>query len=163
MDGYNLPIAIVLIALGSLQDIPPNLTNPVCIGTAALLAAEGYDPYSSSSTTVFGTNASFPLPFDQTQSAGAVSQWCPWDLQLLAPSGPSDGVYIYPDTGISRPSFDPCLSACAKTNDAADCCTGAYDSPSACKPSSYSTSAKAVCPDAYSYGEKDRSRASGQG
>ena len=153
VDGYNLPIAIVLLPSGSLTDIPPNLTNPVCIGTAALLASEGYDPYSSSSVSVLGTNASYPLPFDNSISASTVSQWCPWGLQLLPPSEPANGVYSYPDDSITRPDFDPCYSACAKTNSPADCCTGAYNSPSACKASPYSQSAKSVCPDAYSYGE----------
>ncbi|KAI9836972.1 MAG: hypothetical protein M1838_004908 [Thelocarpon superellum] len=156
VDGYNLPIAIVLIASSSQTDIPPNLTNPVCIGTAALLASEGYDPYSSASTSVLGTNASYPLPFDQSQTASYVAQWCPWELQLLPPSPPASGVYPYPDSSISRPSFDPCFSACAKTNSPADCCTGAYNSPSACKPSAYSMNAKTVCPDAYSYAYDDQ-------
>lgn len=47
VDGYNLPIAMVLQPLENvtLDDIPPNLTNPSCQGTSGLLAAKGYDPY----------------------------------------------------------------------------------------------------------------------
>ena len=152
VDGYNLPVAIVFHPSTELSDIPPNLTNPVCIGTAALLASEGYDPYSSSAMSVLGANATYPLPFDQTVSSDDVSRWCPWGLQLLPPQRPASGVYPYPDDNIRRPFYDPCFSACAKSNAAADCCTGSYNSPSACKPSTYSKNAKLVCPDAYSYG-----------
>lgn len=47
VDGYNLPMALVLQPLENvtLDDIPPNLTNPSCQGTAGLLAQKGYDPY----------------------------------------------------------------------------------------------------------------------
>jgi hypothetical protein len=40
VDGYNLPLAIVLVPHGnsSLDDIPPNLTNPSCEGTGSMLA-----------------------------------------------------------------------------------------------------------------------------
>ena len=131
----------------SLTDIPPNLTNPVCIGTAALLAEAG-----STADANLGTNSSFPIPLEQSLSNSDVQGWCPWDLQLNIPIGPADGVYAYPDLTVERPHFDPCYSACAKNNKPSDCCTGLYDSPSVCKPSQYSQDAKKVCPDAYSFG-----------
>ena len=131
----------------SLEEIPPNLTNPVCIGTAALLAAEG-----STADMWLGTNASFPIPLDQSVTIAQVQRWCPWDLQLSPPTKPGDGVYPYPDDNIQRPLFNPCYSACAKYNHPSDCCTGHYDDPNICKPSLYSTDAKQVCPDAYSFG-----------
>ena len=155
VDGYNLPISIVSLypesSNPSLQDIPPNLTNPICIGTAALLSK----PNSNIDATGLnsGTNSSFPIPLEETQTVSDVASWCPWDLQLNAPSKPGDGVYPYPDDNIQRPAFDPCYSACAKYNHAQDCCTGSFDSPNACKPSTYSMAAKKVCPDAYSYGK----------
>lgn len=86
-----------------------------------------------------------------------VQKWCPWDLQLQPPQKPGDGVYPYPDDNIQRPMFDPCISACSKWNKPSDCCTGSYDSPSSCKPSYYSQSAKKICPDAYSYAFDDQS------
>ena len=135
----------------SLTQIPPNLTNPVCIGTAALLADEG-----STADAYLGTNSSFPIPLDQTLSKQDVEKWCPWDLQLNANTGPANGVYVYPDTSIQRPLFNPCYSACAKYSKPQDCCTGAYDNPNACKPSQYSTDAKKVCPDAYSFAFDDQ-------
>ena len=151
VDGYNLPMGIVSLypesGNSSLTDIPPNLTNPVCIGTAALLAEAG-----STADANLGTNSSYPIPLEQSLSNSDVQGWCPWELQLNIPTGPTDGVYSYPDSTIQRPYFDPCYSACAKNNKPSDCCTGYYDSPSICKPSQYSQDAKKVCPDAYSFG-----------
>lgn len=159
VDGYNIPIAIVSLypesGNASLTDIPPNLTNPICIGTAALLASEGST--SDATGTSSGTNSSFPIPLEQSQSISDVQSWCPWDLQLQPPTKPGDGVYPYPDDKIQRPNFNPCLSACAKYNHAQDCCTGGYDNPKVCKPSTYSSEAKKVCPDAYSYAFDDQS------
>ncbi|KAI9750198.1 MAG: hypothetical protein M4579_006567 [Chaenotheca gracillima] len=159
VDGYNLPLAIVLLSGGNdvFDEIPPNLTNPSCVGTGALLAAEGYDPYNGTSPIFLGTNASFPLPFDKRASLKSLSRWCPWDLQLQPPSKPGNGVYPYPDDHIQRPLFDPCYSACAKGNQPKDCCTGDYDDPTKCKPGLYSRNAKLACPDAYSYAYDDKS------
>jgi len=156
VDGYNLDMAIIFLDTGNstLATIPPNLTNPSCVASVGGLAAIPYSPYSSgSSGSVLGTNASFPLPFENTVSPKEVSRWCPWDLQLLPPTKPGDGVYPYPDDNIPRPIFEPCYSACSKYNRPADCCTGEYDSPAKCKPGMYSQSVKKVCPDAYSYGK----------
>ena len=136
----------------NLTEIPPNLTNPVCIGTAGLLASQG-----STDDSLLGTNSSFLLPLDQSVSEEDVATWCPWDLQLQPPTGPANGVYSYPDTTIQRPQFNPCYSACARYNKPEDCCTGAYGSPRTCKPSQYSQEAKKVCPDAYSFGELEYS------
>jgi beta-mannosidase len=152
VDGYNIPLAIVSLypesGNSSLQEIPPNLTNPVCIGTASLLAPQG-----SLDDLLLGTNGSFPLPLDQSQSHEEVQRWCPWQLQLNPPQKPGDGVYPYPDDDIQRPWFNPCYSACAKFNRPQDCCTGKYGQPNTCQPSDYSKAAKNVCPDAYSYGK----------
>ena len=152
VDGYNLPLAIVSLDYesgnSSLMDIPPNLTNPVCIGTAALLAAQG-----STLDEDLGSNASYPLPLEQSVTLDFVESWCPWDLQLSPPTGSLNGVYAYPDGTLQRPAFNPCYSACAKYNYPSDCCTGSYDSPNVCQPSTYSQMAKKVCPDAYSYGK----------
>lgn len=155
VDGYNIPIAIVLQPLqnSTLDDIPPNLTNPSCQGTVGLLQPKGYDPYSSGFPNFLRTNSTYPLPFDQKVDDRQIAKWCPWDLQQEPPDKPGDGVYPYPDDNIERPAFDPCFSACAKNNQAQDCCTGHYNSPSACSPNDYAKAVKSVCPDAYSYGE----------
>ncbi|OCK81621.1 Osmotin, thaumatin-like protein [Lepidopterella palustris CBS 459.81] len=158
VDGYNLPIAIVMqpLANSSLDDIPPNLTNPSCQGTVGLLQQKNYNPYSSGYQIFLGTNSSYPLPFDEKVDDKQVSSWCPWDLQVNPPRKPGDGVYPYPDDNIQRPVFDPCYSACAKYNSPSDCCTGYHNQPSTCQPSEYSKAAKAVCPDAYSYAFDDQ-------
>lgn len=153
VDGYNLPVGLVYIPGDDpdLQEIPPNLTNAACIATAGLLL----DP-SVSGTSGNASNSSFPIPYEQDQTSAKVAGWCPWDLQVTPPTKPGDGVYPYPDDNIQRPIFDPCLSACAKTNSPSDCCTGKYDNPKVCKPGLYSSHAKAVCPDAYSYAFDDQ-------
>ncbi|KAI9833971.1 MAG: hypothetical protein M1826_005876 [Phylliscum demangeonii] len=162
VDGYNLPVAIVLLAdesdSAAVRRIPPNLTNPVCVGTASLLAASsgGYDPYANTSAPFLGTNASCRLPFETAQTVQRVARWCPFDLQVQPYSRPADGVYPYPDDTIQRPFFDPCFSACARYNKPSDCCTEFYNSPATCKPSAYSRNAKAVCPDAYSFAYDDQ-------
>jgi hypothetical protein len=155
VDGYNIPIAIVLQPLENvtLDDIPPNLTNPSCQGTSGLLAAQNYNPYPDN-PDFLRTNSSYPLPFDQKVDENEVSRWCPWDLQQSPPDKPGDGVYPYPDDNIQRPSFNPCFSACAKNNKPEDCCTGEYNSASKCRPGDYSKNVKKICPDAYSFGKE---------
>jgi hypothetical protein len=152
VDGYNLPLGIQNLFSQSrnstLQDIPPNLTNPICIGTSSLIT-----DVTSAADAYFGTNSTYPLPLEQHQTRSGVGRWCPWDLQVQPPQKPGDGVYPYPDDNIIRPIFDPCYSACSKSGSSEDCCTGDYDSPDKCSPNIYSTAAKAVCPDAYSYGK----------
>ena len=155
VDGYNIPIGIVYLGNSSsnpnLTDIPPNLTNPVCIGTAALLT----DPSDAPDANLGANSSSYPLPLEHTISQAAVQDWCPWDLQQSPPQKPGDGVYPYPDDNIQRPLFNPCYSACAKWSSPQYCCTGKYNTPGSCSPSYYSTQAKMVCPDAYSYAYDD--------
>lgn len=153
VDGYNMPIGITYIPgdTAALQEIPPNLTNCACIATSGLLAAPAATGSGGNSS-----NTTYPIPYEPSQTSAQVADWCPWDLQVNQPTKPGDGVYPYPDDSIQRPDFDPCLSACAKTNAPADCCTGKYDSSSVCKPNLYSTAAKAVCPDAYSFAFDDQ-------
>lgn len=151
-------MAIVLIPHGnsSLDDIPPNLTNPSCQGTGSLLAPSNYNPYSGGQQTFLGTNSTYPLPFDTKVTTSDANSWCPWDLQVNAPSAPSDGVYPYPDSNIQRPAFDPCYSACAKYNSDQYCCIGKYNGPNACSPNYYAKALKGVCPDAYSFAYDDQ-------
>lgn len=142
---------------GSFQQIPQRLTNPSCIGTVGEAKPSGYNVYNDRSPFL-GTTAQHPLPFENDESLSDIAQWCPWGLQQSTSNGPNGGVYTYPDGSPNRPAFDPCYSACARYNQPSDCCTGQYNSPSACSPSQYSRNAKAVCPDAYSYGSLPRSR-----
>lgn len=157
VDGYNLPMAIVLVANGqsSLSSIPANETNPSCVASVGDLASQNYNPYRSGSQTFLGTNSASQLPFDTSVTSSQVAQWCPWDLQVNPPSSPGDGVYPYPDGNIQRPTFNPCFSACAKYSKPEYCCTGQYG-PGQCSPNYYSSAAKSVCPDAYSYAYDDQ-------
>ena len=155
VDGYNLPVGIIFLANetnnANLSDIPPNLTNPICIGSPSLL-----DPTGSNTDASLVTNDSFPIPLEQSMSHSLVSSWCPFPLLAFPPEKPGDGVYPYPDDNIQRPLFSPCYSACAKWNLNRYCCAGPNDQPDKCKPSYYSTQAKKVCPDAYSYAYDDQ-------
>ncbi|RAL66034.1 hypothetical protein DID88_005695 [Monilinia fructigena] len=129
VDGYNIPLGLVYIPGDNpdLQAIPPNLVNAACIASTGYLAA-----IASTGTNGNSSNATYPIPLEDTVDNTAAMSWCPWDLQKTPPNKPGDGVYPYPDDNIQRPTFDPCLSACAKTNAASDCCTGSYDEPSKC-------------------------------
>jgi hypothetical protein len=154
VDGYNIPVSIIFLANetrnSNLSDIPPNLTNPVCIGSPALL-----DPSGLTTDANFGSNDSFPIPLEQAMSPNFIRSWCPFPLLAFPPEKPGDGIYPYPDDNIQRPEFSPCYSACAKWNLDRYCCAGSHDQPDSCKPSYYSTQAKKVCPDAYSYAYDD--------
>jgi len=153
VDGYNLPMGIVFRPGNNtaLTDIPPNLTNLICIGTSSYL-----QPTSASTDTTFGSNSTYPIPLEQSVTDQNVLKWCPWPLQQNPPQKPGDGVYPYPDDNIARPPFNPCYSACAKYNQDQYCCSGTYASPNKCKPSYYSLQAKKVCPDSYSFAFDDQ-------
>ncbi|RDA95415.1 hypothetical protein CP533_5382 [Ophiocordyceps camponoti-saundersi (nom. inval.)] len=149
VDGYNLPMGIVYIPAKNTSYIPPNLTNCACIATAGWLAAVAPNG-------TFYANASFPVPLEANETNESVSGWCPWPNLAFPPTEPAGGIYPYPDDQVQRPAFAPCKSACATTGADKDCCIGKYHDPRICKPSRYSTSVKAVCPDAYSFAFDDQ-------
>lgn len=146
VDGYNLPLGLTYIPNpNSNTTAPPaSFVSPACIATAGFLA-------TPNRTGLVNTNATYPIPWESSQTSASVGHWCPWSLQRPEPAKPGAGVYPYPDDGVSRPVFDPCLSACHATGSAKDCCTGKYDTAATCPRSDYSRAAKSVCPDAYSY------------
>lgn len=150
VDGYNLPLAIVYHPAANTSNIPPNLVNCACIATPGYLM-------EPNRTGLHYTNSSYPMPYEKTQTNAGIGSWCPWDLQAFPPEKPGDGVFPYPDDNVERPIFDPCKSACAASNAPEDCCTGKYNDPNVCKGSDYSRSAKAMCPDAYSFAFDDQS------
>jgi Thaumatin family len=155
VDGFSISMAILLLTNGvqALSNYAPNQTNPSCIASLSDFI-QNYNPYSNTSGLPYlGTNQSTELPFAKGLTPNTVSQWCPWDCQVNPPKKPGAGVYPYPDSNIQRPIFQPCYSTCAKWNQPQDCCTGSYNSPKKCKPGLYSTNAKQVCPDAYTFGE----------
>ncbi|SMR46430.1 unnamed protein product [Zymoseptoria tritici ST99CH_3D1] len=158
VDGYNLPMAIVLIPndVEALKDIQAKHTNPSCVGSVGNLAPQSFNPYANSQQFL-GTTSSSPMDFDKSVSLNDVADWCPWDLQTLPPSKPGNGVYPYPDSNIQRPAFAPCISACKKYNKAKYCCTGKYGPVGSCQRDYYGDAAKKVCPDAYSFAQDDQS------
>lgn len=146
VDGYNLPIGLTYIHDPTSNNIAPpaSFVSPACIATTGYLAAP-------SRTGLTNTNATYPMPYEASQTSANVGHWCPWSLQTPEPSKPGDGIYPYPDDSVARPVFDPCLSACHATGSAKACCTGKHNTPDTCPRSEYSRAAKKVCPDAYSY------------
>ncbi|KAH6630511.1 thaumatin family protein [Chaetomium sp. MPI-SDFR-AT-0129] len=156
VDGYNLPVSIVYHPSSNTSWIPPNLSNIACIASAGYLTPSFFtSTRPSPKSTNLNANASFPMPYESSQTDGTVRAWCPFDLLQYSPPKPGSGVFPYPDDGIPRPNFQPCFSACSATNNPADCCAGEYNSPDVCKPSEYSLRAKRVCPDAYSFAYDD--------
>jgi hypothetical protein len=152
VDGYNLAMGIIAVFdRGRTPNVTPkasNLTNPICIGTSSFLTA-----VSDNADQNFG-NTTASIALEEAMTVASVQSWCPFPLLLLPPQKPGDGVYPYPDDNIQRPIFSPCLSACARWGKAQYCCTGSYGEGK-CKPSYYSSQAKKVCPDAYSYAYDD--------
>lgn len=153
VDGYNLPVGIVYMPRPNTTFIPPNLVNPSCIATSGWLAP----PARVGRTTSHDANgsSSYPMPYEPRQDDAAVRRWCPWPLQRFPPERPGEGIYPYPDDGIERPVFNPCMSACAATGSDRDCCRGSHNDPAVCRGGLYAASAKRVCPDAYSFAYDD--------
>ncbi|KAF2160944.1 hypothetical protein M409DRAFT_70031 [Zasmidium cellare ATCC 36951] len=158
VDGYNLPLAIVLLPNGvqALQKLDPSGTNPSCVGSIGDFAGSDFNPYTNNQQFL-GTNSSSPIDFDNKVTADTVSKWCPWDCQVDTPTSQGDGVYPYPDGNVARPAFNPCNSACQRYHSDQYCCTGANEARGSCQPNYYSKAAKSICPDAYSFPQDDQS------
>ncbi len=150
VDGYNLPVGVEHIPSANTSHIPPNLTNCACIATAGWL-------YGTTQTGTYYSNSTYPIPLEKAETNKNLAGWCPWPNLAFPPTKPGDGVYPYPDDNIQRPTFSPCKSACATTGSNKDCCIGKYHDANVCKPSRYSSTVKAVCPDAYSFAFDDQS------
>lgn len=89
----------------------------------------------------------FNLPISITPISGQGSCGSPTCSTL--PSCPDDMKIT------ANGQFSSCQSACSKYNTDEYCCTGAFDSTSACSASSYSKAVKDDCPNAYSYAYDD--------
>lgn len=76
----------------------------------------------------------------QVTCTSDVNKVCPQELQVV-----SNGAVI------------ACKSACLALNQPQYCCTGEFNSPTVCKPTSYSQVFKTACPTAYSYPYDDPS------
>ncbi|KAL2198453.1 thaumatin, partial [Corynascus similis CBS 632.67] len=150
VDGYNLPLAIIYHPDPSTSWIPPNLTNCACIASAGYIS-----PYSFPDFTSLNTNATYPMPYESTQTNETLQTWCPHSSSPFFSSVQQDSTKPESfDSAAILPLPPPqaCLSACSRTHASADCCTGPhYGSPGACEPGPYARRAKRVCPDAYSF------------
>ncbi|OTA31645.1 hypothetical protein BTJ68_08168 [Hortaea werneckii EXF-2000] len=135
VDGYNLPMAIVMMPNGhsSLESIDQSTSNPSCVASIGNLAAPNFNPYTNNQQFL-GTTAHNASPSKTTKPP---------------PPSPNDG-------NVDRPAFDPCYSACAKYNEEKYCCTGSFDDRGKCTANYYADAAKSVCPDAYSYAYDDQ-------
>lgn len=149
VDGYNIPIGINYIPAKNTTFIPPNLTNCACVATPGWI-------HTHNTTATYYTNSSYPVPLESKETDKSLRRWCPWPLLAFPPTKPGDGIYPYPDDKVQRPDFSPCKSACAASGSDKECCVGKYHDPKICKPSRYSKSAKAMCPDAYSFAFDDQ-------
>ncbi|KAK5991041.1 Thaumatin-like protein 1 [Cladobotryum mycophilum] len=149
VDGYNIPMGINYIPASNTTFIPPNLTNCACIATAGWV-------YANADNGTYYTNSTYPVPLESRETNESIEGWCPWPNLAFPPTEPGNGIYPYPDDDVQRPAFSPCNSACAATGTDKDCCIGKYHDPTICKPSLYSKSVKAVCPDAYSFAFDDQ-------
>lgn len=84
----------------------------------------------------------FKAASGQCASIGCISDlnpMCPIELQVRGVHG----------------NVVACRSACTAFNSPKYCCTGTYNSPQACKPTTYSKIFKTACPQAYSYAYDD--------
>jgi len=160
VDGYNLPLAILVVANASAPNLPPaNETNPACVASVQDLAPASFNPYADAAgqTPFLNTNASWPVALDTSQTPRDIQTWCPYDLQANAAHNTS-GKGRCPclaDSSAAHPPFNPCVSACARYGGPRFCCEGKFASAARCSPNYYSVRAKAVCPDAYSYAFDD--------
>ncbi|KAG2538716.1 thaumatin-like protein 1b [Panicum virgatum] len=87
-------------------------------------------------------------PSGSSSSSGkCAATGCAAELNAACPAG------LRVDAAADGPVA--CRSACDAFGDAQYCCSGAYGSPAACRPSAYSQFFKTACPRAYSYAYDD--------
>ncbi|CAH9114650.1 unnamed protein product [Cuscuta epithymum] len=113
---------------------PPATLAEVTLGTV------GQDFYDVS--LVDGYN--LPLVMEASGGSGmCATTGCVTDLNQICPSELKTGNRV------------GCRSACEAFSKPEYCCSGAYGTPSACKPSVYSQMFKSACPRSYSYAYDD--------
>jgi hypothetical protein len=119
---------------------------PASLAEFTLEGYNGQDFYDVS--LVDGFNLPISI-FPQGGSGLCSSSACPVDVNAQCPPelaiGAASGAVI------------GCKSACLAFNQPQFCCTGAFGSPDACPPTSYSMFFKNLCPQAYSYAYDDKS------
>ncbi|KAI6687645.1 hypothetical protein NL676_024473 [Syzygium grande] len=124
---------------GKLECSGSGAAPPATLAEFKLDGAGGMDFFDVS--LVDGYN----LPLLNCTTTGCVvdlNAACPSELKVTSSDG-SEGV--------------ACKSACEAFQQPQYCCSGAYNTPQTCKPSSYSELFKSACPRAYSYAYDDGS------
>ncbi|XP_059442202.1 thaumatin-like protein 1, partial [Corylus avellana] len=120
---------------------------PATLAEFTLDGAGGFDFFDVS--LVDGYNLPMKVVPQGGTGQNCSSAGCVADLNDLCP----------PELKVTSADADgnvACSSACMAFNQAKYCCTGAYISPSTCKPSIYSQIFKSACPQAYSYAYDDK-------
>ncbi|CAN6324291.1 unnamed protein product [Urochloa humidicola] len=134
---------------GSVQCAGGGAATPATLAEFTLDGSGGLDFFDVS--LVDGYN--LPMVITPSSSAGGgggkcAATGCAAELNAACPAGLR--VEAAADGGPVA-----CRSACDAFGDAQYCCSGAYGSPAACRPSAYSQFFKAACPRAYSYAYDD--------
>ncbi|CAO3641308.1 unnamed protein product [Mucor fragilis] len=124
----------------------PGATSPASLAEFFFKGTGGKDYYDIS--LVDGYN----MPMSIAPSGGATPKgYSCGSPQCSIPDCPKE-LAVTDATG----NVISCMSACSKTGSSEDCCTGANNSPSACKASGNSANVKQQCPDAYSFAYDDQ-------
>ncbi|XP_057973176.1 thaumatin-like protein 1b [Malania oleifera] len=134
-------------ATGDVECKGQNALPPATLAEFTLDGADGLDFFDVS--LVDGYNLPMLVAPQGGSGANCTSTGCVVDLNGACPEAlkvtSADG-----KEGVA------CKSACEAFGDAQYCCSGAYNTPDTCKPSSYSDIFKKACPTAYSYAYDDK-------
>ncbi|CAH9142414.1 unnamed protein product [Cuscuta epithymum] len=123
-----------------------NAAPPATLAEFTLDGSGGMDFYDVS--LVDGYNLPMLVVPQGGSGANCSATGCRVDVNGLCPSALK--------VTSSEGDMVACKSACEAFGDPEYCCSGAFGTPDACKPSSYSMMFKGACPSAYSYAYDDR-------
>lgn len=125
----------------------PGATNPATLAEFFFKGANGRDFYDIS--LVDGYN--IHMAITPHEDGGASNGYTCGAPKCAMSSCPPE--YAVTD---STGNVISCQSSCSKTGSPQDCCSGSYNTPETCKPSSDSLEVKSECPDAYSFAYDDQ-------
>lgn len=122
---------------------------PATLAEFTLNGAGGMDFYDVS--LVDGYNLAMLVAPQGGSGSNCTTTGCVGDLNSACPSE------LKVMSGVSSTDTEcvACKSACDAFRDDQYCCSGAYNTPQTCSPSSYSQYFKSACPRAYSYAYDD--------
>ncbi|KAK4786954.1 hypothetical protein SAY86_010787 [Trapa natans] len=135
---------------GKLECSGNGATPPATLAEFTLNGAGGLDFFDVS--LVDGYNLPMQVVPQGGSGKNCASTGCPADLNTACPKE----LRVLPaSTGGSGSEGIACMSACEAFQQPQYCCSGAYNTPKTCSPSSYSELFKSACPRAYSYAYDD--------